>query len=42
LLAEHCKYFAEAARKATQESQETAKLHQENGQAGSMKRNEDR
>ena len=27
--AEHCKYFAEAARKAAQESQEMAKFHQE-------------
>jgi uncharacterized protein YbbK (DUF523 family) len=27
--AEHCKYFAEAVRKAAQESQEMAKLHQE-------------
>jgi acyl-CoA reductase-like NAD-dependent aldehyde dehydrogenase len=27
--AEHCKYFAEAARKAAQESKEMEKLHQE-------------
>jgi hypothetical protein len=27
--AQHCKYFADAARKAAQESQELAKMHDE-------------
>jgi hypothetical protein len=30
--ADHCKFFAEAARKAAQESQEMAKLHEEMAQ----------
>ena len=29
LTAEHCKFFAEAARKAAQQSQELAKLHED-------------
>ena len=32
--ADHCKFFADAARKAAQESQELAKLHEEMAKSG--------